>query len=320
MFKRLFRRKKHITKIEPQIRAVPRKVNRGVLTTGQVAEIIGSSIHIVHNLFDTGKIIGFRVPGSRYRRITLETAIEFIANCPTMQERLLRLLEASQFTENNKISLGDYGLDALIGRGNIRFHPEQRLYTTGEAAALAKLSQRTIIRNFDTGRLQGHRIPLSRDRRITADSLARLLEERVFKIPEELIETAPYLLEYPGYWAEKDIIMGSLDKDSVWYRKSKATYDKEVSIRQPNSQQGLYINQNDLTHLILTGSAFRNKGIISQQTHLEYVERMLAKGIDMTSQAKRNPLTKEALVVITKAQEQLKSTYQKEFESTKTNT
>ena len=69
------------------------------------------------------------------------------------------------------------------------------------------------------------------------------------------------------------------------------------------------INQNDLTHLILIGSAFRNKGIISQQTHLEYVERMLAKGIDMTSQAKRNPLTKEALVVITKAQERLRAIY-----------
>ena len=318
MFKWPFKRKKHITNIQPQIRAVPRKINprkpykkahKRALTTTQFAEIIGSSTYIVQNLFDTRKIVGFRFPASRYRRIPLERAIKFIANCPTMQERLLRFLETNLYAEDDNITPEVRDLDALIGKGDIRFHPEQRIYTTGEAAALAKLSSRTIARLFDNGRLIGYRVPSSRQRRITADSLARLLEESMDKIPEELVETAPYLLEYPGYWEEKDIIMGSRDKDSVWYRESDDEYDKEVSIRQPNKGEGLYINQNGFNYLILTGERFRNGKIISQQTHLEYVERMLAKGIDLTSQAKINPLAKEALVVITKAQERLRATF-----------
>ncbi len=51
------------------------------------------------------------------------------------------------------------------------------LYTTGEAAAICNVSQQTIIRCFDAGRLQGFRVPGSRFRRIPRDSLIKFMKE-----------------------------------------------------------------------------------------------------------------------------------------------
>ena len=42
------------------------------------------------------------------------------------------------------------------------------VFTTGEAAEICKVSQQTIIRCFDSGRLKGFRVPGSRFRRIHA--------------------------------------------------------------------------------------------------------------------------------------------------------
>ncbi|MEM9882815.1 MAG: helix-turn-helix domain-containing protein, partial [Planctomycetota bacterium] len=46
---------------------------------------------------------------------------------------------------------------------------DKQVYTTGEAAEVCKVSQQTIIRCFDAGRLQGFRVPGSRFRRIPRD-------------------------------------------------------------------------------------------------------------------------------------------------------
>ena len=49
------------------------------------------------------------------------------------------------------------------------------VFTTGEAAKICKVSQQTIIRCFDSGRLQGFRVPGSRFRRIPRDELLRFV-------------------------------------------------------------------------------------------------------------------------------------------------
>ncbi len=53
----------------------------------------------------------------------------------------------------------------------------KELYTTGEAAELCNLSQQTIIRCFDSGRLRGFRIPGSKFRKIPRDSLLKFMKE-----------------------------------------------------------------------------------------------------------------------------------------------
>ncbi|MGF1633000.1 MAG: response regulator [Phycisphaerae bacterium] len=51
------------------------------------------------------------------------------------------------------------------------------VFTTGEAAEICKVSQQTIIRCFDSGRLRGFRVPGSRFRRIPRDALMMFMKE-----------------------------------------------------------------------------------------------------------------------------------------------
>jgi excisionase family DNA binding protein len=51
------------------------------------------------------------------------------------------------------------------------------LFTTGEAADICRVSQQTIIRCFDSGRLKGFRVPGSKFRRIPRASLIRFMRD-----------------------------------------------------------------------------------------------------------------------------------------------
>ncbi len=62
----------------------------------------------------------------------------------------------------------------------------KKVFTTGEAAQICKVSQQTIIRCFDSGRLQGFRVPGSRFRRIPRDELLRFM--RANDIPTEILD------------------------------------------------------------------------------------------------------------------------------------
>jgi excisionase family DNA binding protein len=62
----------------------------------------------------------------------------------------------------------------------------KRTFTTGEAAAVCKVSQQTIIRCFDSGRLTGFRVPGSKFRRIPRDELIRFMKAN--NIPVDLLE------------------------------------------------------------------------------------------------------------------------------------
>jgi two-component system OmpR family response regulator len=63
---------------------------------------------------------------------------------------------------------------------------DKRIFTTGEAAEVCKVSQQTIIRCFDNGRLQGFRVPGSKFRRIPREELIRFM--RTNSIPLEQLE------------------------------------------------------------------------------------------------------------------------------------
>ncbi|MCP3906282.1 MAG: response regulator [Planctomycetes bacterium] len=63
---------------------------------------------------------------------------------------------------------------------------EKQLFTTGEAAEVCRVSQQTIIRCFDSGRLEGYRVPGSRFRKIPRDALLRFM--RANAIATDLLE------------------------------------------------------------------------------------------------------------------------------------
>jgi len=54
---------------------------------------------------------------------------------------------------------------------------EKQVFTTGEAAKICNVSQQTIIRCFDNGRLQGFKVPGSRFRRIPRGELLRFMHD-----------------------------------------------------------------------------------------------------------------------------------------------
>jgi len=61
------------------------------------------------------------------------------------------------------------------------------LFTTGEAAEVCRVSQQTIIRCFDSGRLEGFRVPGSKFRRIPRQSLIKFMRDN--NIPLDTLES-----------------------------------------------------------------------------------------------------------------------------------
>ena len=79
----------------------------------------------------------------------------------------------------------------------------KEVYTTGEVAEICKISQQTVIRCFDNGKLRGFRVPGSKFRRIPREALLEFM--RVNHIPVEqlasgkqrvlLVDDDPAILE-----------------------------------------------------------------------------------------------------------------------------
>lgn len=61
------------------------------------------------------------------------------------------------------------------------------VFTTGEVADICKISQQTVIRCFDSGKLRGFRVPGSKFRRIPRDSLMQFMKDN--SIPLENLDS-----------------------------------------------------------------------------------------------------------------------------------
>ncbi len=64
------------------------------------------------------------------------------------------------------------------------------VFTTGEAAEVCKVSQQTIIRCFDSGRLRGFRVPGSRFRRIPREALVAFMRDN--GIPPDALDSGKF--------------------------------------------------------------------------------------------------------------------------------
>lgn len=63
----------------------------------------------------------------------------------------------------------------------------KHVFTTGEVAQICKVSQQTVIRCFDSGKLKGFRVPGSRFRRIPRESLMLFMKDN--EIPLDQLES-----------------------------------------------------------------------------------------------------------------------------------
>lgn len=63
----------------------------------------------------------------------------------------------------------------------------RQVFTTGEVAQVCKVSQQTVIRCFDSGKLKGFRVPGSRFRRIPREALVSFMKDN--QIPLDHLES-----------------------------------------------------------------------------------------------------------------------------------
>ncbi len=103
---------------------------------------------------------------------------------------------------------------------------EKRIFTTGEAAEICKVSQQTIIRCFDAGRLGGFRVPGSKFRRIPRAELIKFMQSN--DIPTDVLEAiaTKRVLVVDDDPAIVELFQDLLSRDGRWTVRSAGTgYD-----------------------------------------------------------------------------------------------
>ena len=88
-----------------------------VFTTGEAAKICKVSQQTIIRCFDNGQLKGFRVPGSRFRRIPRESLYKF------MKELEVPIKENTKFRFKEPI-------DAFDDKGNIKVYTPEDLKKT----------------------------------------------------------------------------------------------------------------------------------------------------------------------------------------------
>ena len=106
------------------------------------------------------------------------------------------------------------------------------LFTTGEAAKICKVSQQTIIRCFDAGRLEGFRIPGSKFRRVPRHSLIKFMKAN--NIPLDNLHSGKRKVLIVDDDAEiVELIVDVLDRDGRFDVKTATSgYDAGVMTQQ----------------------------------------------------------------------------------------
>ena len=162
----------------------------------------------------------------------------------------------------------------------------KELFTTGEAAEICRVSQQTIIRCFDAGRLEGFRVPGSRFRRIPRESLMKFMKGN--SIPLDGLETGKKKILVVDDDAEiVDLLVEVLTRDGRFEVKT-ATSGYEAGIQTQRFRPDCIlldymlpdVNGNVVCHTIRRNPEFENiriiivSGVIKQ----EEIDQLLKSG------------------------------------------
>ena len=142
------------------------------------------------------------------------------------------------------------------------------VFTTGEVAQICKVIQQTVIRCFDSGRLQGFRVPGSRFRRIPRESLIAFMKNN--DIPMDQLETGKKrVLVVDDDEAVVDMFNELLERDGRFEVRTAATgYDAGILTEQFRPDVLLLdfklpdINGNVVCRTIRSNPNFRHMQII----------------------------------------------------------
>jgi len=106
------------------------------------------------------------------------------------------------------------------------------LFTTGEAADICNVSQQTIIRCFDAGKVQGFRIPGSKFRRIPRSNLVKFMKDH--NIPFDNLESGKRKILIVDDDAEiVELLVDVLTRDGRFEIKTAASgYEAGIQTQQ----------------------------------------------------------------------------------------
>ena len=112
----------------------------------------------------------------------------------------------------------------------------KKLFTTGEVSRICNVSQQTIIRCFDSGKLEGFRIPGSKFRRVPYESLVKFMKEN--GIPLDNLETGKKRVLIVDDDAEiVDLLVDLLKRDGRFEVRTASTgYEAGILTHQFNPE------------------------------------------------------------------------------------
>jgi excisionase family DNA binding protein len=162
------------------------------------------------------------------------------------------------------------------------------VFTTGEAAEICKVSQQTIIRCFDSGRLKGFRVPGSRFRRIPRDALVQFMKEN--GIPVDALDSGKRKILVVDDDPEiVELFVDVLERDGRFEVKTAASgYDAGILTHEFNPDLIILdymlpdINGNVVCQTIRSNPSFEHVKIIivSGVVNQEEINDLLKAGAD----------------------------------------
>ncbi len=128
---------------------------KNVLTTGDVARICNVAPRTVSKWFDSGQLKGYRIPGSKDRRIPLNELVRFMKanNMPTeiLPAGKIRVLVVNH-ESNGSAAL----IDGLVTQGNYNVQTAYTSFETG--AAVQRFSPHVVLVNLLAKEIDAHSI------------------------------------------------------------------------------------------------------------------------------------------------------------------
>jgi excisionase family DNA binding protein len=166
--------------------------------------------------------------------------------------------------------------------------PLKSVFTTGDVADICKLSQQTVIRCFDSGRLRGYRVPGSKFRRIPRDALIQFMKEHSIPL-DQLGSGKTRVLVVDDDLAIVEMLVELLERDGRFEVQTAATgFDAGLRTREfrPDVLVLDYllpdINGNAVCRSIRSDESLKDVRIIivSGVIDREHVDKLLEDGAD----------------------------------------
>jgi len=167
-------------------------------------------------------------------------------------------------------------------------YANKQVFTTGEVAEHCKVSPQTIIRCFDSGKLQGFRVPGSKFRRIPREALVEFMKEN--DIPLDLLDSGKRrVLVVDDDPAIVEMLQDVLERDGRFEVRTTSTgYEAGILTQSFNPDLILLdyllpdINGNVVCKTIRENSAFSQMKVIfvSGVVNPDEVEQLMKAGAD----------------------------------------